>query len=173
MLQGFSKPTLLQTNSMYNLVCHPLLQAAAALRRLDSAGSFDSSTSGAAGAACTGRGSGSPVIDPKDVQAVAAAMLLLREGEAPGPDPSTARTEVWGPHAGPAVAQTGSDLSSIYSQVGALPVGAVFRDACLRCTATCLRLAQLPVRWDGSSSAAREQRHAHDSAQLPTCHWHA
>ena len=108
----------------------PLLQAAAALRRLDSAGSSDSSTSGAAGAASTGRGGGSPVMDPRDVQAVAAAMLLLREGENPGADPSTARGEVWGPHAGPAVGQTGSDLSSIYSQVGALRIWAVFCGAC-------------------------------------------
>ena len=63
------------------------------------------------------------------MQAVAAAMLLLREGD-PGADPITAHGEVWGPHAGPAVAQAGSDLSSIYSQVGALRIWAVFQDAC-------------------------------------------
>ena len=101
-----------------------MLQAAAALRRLDSAGSSDSSTAGAAGAASPGRGSGSPVMDPREMRAVAAAMQLLREGEHPGADFSTASGEVWGPHAGPAVARTGSDLSSIYSQVGALRIWA-------------------------------------------------
>ena len=96
-------------------------------------------------------------MDPRDVQAVAAAMLLLREGEDPGADPSTARGEVWGPHAGPAVAQPGSDLSSIYSQVGALRSWAGFCDACTRCTATSLRVDQLCVRGHASSSAAPEE----------------